>query len=337
MRVRRGGDLSRAENASELRNAPNGRWFSPASARASRRSPRRSRGSLPSSPPSATGSRTARLAAASARTRICFLPTPASRSWTSAWSCAIWMGPSARPRDVRRRRHLRPRRLRRGALRASTRSPRTDWRRRTRCVPRRVRTRAVLVKLRTEQVAGFDLRCLDAYRWHPQTARFPDGLERDPHEVRSEPFDADEVDLQTRLRDGLLKSTAGMKGARQSDDESRSGDDESRSGDASAAWERDAVVRVTATSTGPWNAVAFWFEAELFSSGGAVPDENEKSPPPDRSSFARRARPPPARIILIRVLIRRRRPRPTPRPRSVSGCSTWTSRGRRPGRRSSSG
>ena len=161
------------------------------------------------------------------------------------------------------------------------------------CVPRRVRTRAVLVKLRTEQVAGFDLRCLDAYRWHPQTARFPDGLERDPHEVRSEPFDADEVDLQTRLRDGLMKSTAGMKGARQSDDESRRGDDESRSGDASAAWERDAVVRVTATSTGPWNAVAFWFEAELFSSGGAVPDENEKSPPP-RSIVLRSTGAPPA-------------------------------------------
>ena len=90
MRVRRGGDLLESpENAPSSETPPNERWFSPASARASRRSPRRSRGSLPSSPPSATGSRTARLAAASARTRICFLPTPASRSWTSAWSLSL--------------------------------------------------------------------------------------------------------------------------------------------------------------------------------------------------------------------------------------------------------
>jgi predicted RNA methylase len=150
------------------------------------------------------------------------------------------------------------------------------------CVPRRVRTRAVLVKLRTEQVAGFDLRCLDAYQVAPSDGQVPGRARARPargsiRAVRRRRGRRTEK-AQRRSPEIDRRERRDARG----DDESRRGDDESRRGDASAAWERDAVVRVTATSTGPWNAVAFWFEAELFSSGGAFPDENENetSPPP---------------------------------------------------------
>ena len=55
------------------------------------------------------------------------------------------------------------------------------------CAPSRVVVRAALLRLRVEDVAGFDLRSLNAYRWHPQAARVD--LRREPTRAfLSEPF-----------------------------------------------------------------------------------------------------------------------------------------------------
>ena len=64
--------------------------------------------------------------------------------------------------------------------------------------PSRVVVRAALLRLRVEDVAGFDLRSLNAYRWHPQAARVD--LRRKPTRVSLEPFVACEVDLAERFR-----------------------------------------------------------------------------------------------------------------------------------------
>jgi len=106
-----------------------------------------------------------------------------------------------------------------------------------RVIPSRVRVKAQLIELRLDQVSGFDLSALNAYRWHPQAAKLD--LFSEPHIVLSDPFDVSDIDTQQRLTTAL----AGKK--------------------PSSSMEQDDITYVTSIKEGTWNAIAFWFECEL--------------------------------------------------------------------------
>jgi len=108
-----------------------------------------------------------------------------------------------------------------------------------RVIPSRVRIMAQLIELRLDQISGFDLTALNAYRWHPQAAK--QDLYSEPHHVLSDPFEVTDLNIQDRL-------TAALRG-----------DSSSKAG----AMEQDDFVHVKSIKDGIWNAVAFWFECEL--------------------------------------------------------------------------
>ena len=134
--------------------------------------------------------------------------------------------------------------------------------------PSRVVVRAALLRLRVEDVAGFDLRSLNAYRWHPQAAKVD--LRREPNRAfLSEPFVACEVDLAERFRRRLARAAdvgSGTQSGTGTGPESRSDREDADADEGSggpATWEHDATIRVPVTSDGVWNAVAFWIDADL--------------------------------------------------------------------------
>ena len=110
-----------------------------------------------------------------------------------------------------------------------------------RVIPSRVRVMAQLIELRLDQVNGFDLSALNAYRWHPQAAK--QDLYSEPHSVLSDPFEVSDLNIQDRLAAALR------------------GDGEGRS--KNGTMEQDDYLHVKSIKDGLWNAIAFWFECEL--------------------------------------------------------------------------
>lgn len=131
-------------------------------------------------------------------------------------------------------------------------------------VPQKLRTFAKLVQIRIENVRGFDLRTLNNYRWHPQTAKFsPD---REPHVVVSDTFEVFDVDVQERVRQKVKQFEDG--GDDETLDAEKSENASSGNSNRAAQWDTDATVKIPITQDGVWNAVVFWFEAGLW--GGEV-------------------------------------------------------------------
>ena len=145
-------------------------------------------------------------------------------------------------------------------LRRSTRSRARASRRATPSVPRRLRTFACLAQIRVESVRGLDLRAMNAYRWHPQSARFDP--EREPHVVLSDAFEVFDIDLQARLRAKF--------------DARRVEDGEDRASRRGVEWDEDFTVSVPITRDGAFNA-AVRFEADMGHSGDVL---RSAEPPP---------------------------------------------------------
>ena len=170
--------------------------------------------------------------------------------------------------------------------------------------PSRVVVRAALLRLRVEDVAGFDLRSLNAYRWHPQAARVD--LRREPTRAfLSEPFVACEVDLAERFRQRLRGSATSDR------------DDDDDEFGSPATWEYDATVRVPVTSDGVWNAVAFWIEADL-GDGDVLGGFGWTTPTRRRTRRRTRRK---TRRVVPRVVFA---PRRGPPPCSISTRCGWT-------------
>ena len=127
--------------------------------------------------------------------------------------------------------------------------------------PRRLRTFACLAQIRVESVRGLDLRAMNAYRWHPQSARFDP--EREPHVVLSDAFEVFDIDLQARLRAKF--------------DARRVEDGEDRASRRGVEWDEDFTVSVPITRDGAFNAAVFWFEADMGHSGDVL---RSAEPPP---------------------------------------------------------
>jgi predicted RNA methylase len=144
-------------------------------------------------------------------------------------------------------------------------------------VPSRLRVMAVLIELRMDGVSGFDLRSLNAYRWHPQAAKID--LEGEPHRVLSAPFEVTDLNLTQRLRAAATKAAeeAEEKGGSENsgNNKSSSSGGGGGSGGGAADWEQDVTLTIPATAEGAWNAIAFWFEADM---GGG--DILRSCPPP---------------------------------------------------------
>ena len=150
--------------------------------------------------------------------------------------------------------------------------------------PRRLKTFACLAQIRVESVRGLDLRAMNAYRWHPQTARFDP--RREPHVVLSDAFEVFELDLQARLRAKTAEHSANANGDN-GDAKSRKGGDSDAHSDAhskkhaengAASWDEDFHVSVPVVKDGAWNAVVFWFEADMGHSGDVL--RSAEPPPP---------------------------------------------------------
>ena len=137
--------------------------------------------------------------------------------------------------------------------------------------PRRLKTFACLAQIRLESVRGLDLRAMNAYRWHPQTARFDP--KREPHVTLSDAFEVFDLDMQARAR---------TKAREARDDANEANDDEKdllekKKKASHASWDEDFVLSVPATRDGAWNAVVFWFEADMGHSGDVL---RSAEPPP---------------------------------------------------------
>ena len=164
--------------------------------------------------------------------------------------------------------------------------------------PRRLKTLACLAQIRVESVRGLDLRAMNAYRWHPQTARFDP--RREPHVVLSDAFEVFELDLQARLRakaaaEHSANGDANDDAKRRTDRTSDARSDSSarakkRAENGAASWDEDFHVSVPVAKDGAWNAVVFWFEADMGHSGDIL--RSAEPPPPishNRTSSSRNA------------------------------------------------
>ncbi|GAB4824134.1 hypothetical protein N2152v2_011180 [Parachlorella kessleri] len=133
---------------------------------------------------------------------------------------------------------------------------------------------AMLLELQLGETSGFDLSPLDTYRWYPHHERVR--LDRVPHRVLSAPFALHTLDLQARV-DALTNSSASTstcdapkpEGGRDSGSGDSKGGSDSGSGGSSkrqaeATWEWDQILEVPVTREGTFNAVAFWFDAQLL-------------------------------------------------------------------------
>ena len=145
--------------------------------------------------------------------------------------------------------------------------------------PRRLKTFACLAQIRVESVRGLDLRAMNAYRWHPQTARFDP--RREPHVLLSDAFEVFELDLQARLRAKTAEHSA--KSRTDGDSDARS-DSKKRVENGAASWDEDFRVSVPVVKDGAWNAVVFWFEADMGHSGDVLRSA-EPPPPISRDRF----------------------------------------------------
>ena len=137
--------------------------------------------------------------------------------------------------------------------------------------PKRLRTFACLAQIKIESVRGLDLRLMNAYRWHPQAARFDP--RREPHVVLSDAFEVFDIDLEARLR-ANFDAKDGEDG--EDGDVGRGVD---RSG--AASWDEDFTLSVPITKDGAFNAVVFWFEADMGHSGDVL----RSAEPPPRMRF----------------------------------------------------
>jgi predicted RNA methylase len=97
-------------------------------------------------------------------------------------------------------------------------------------LPSRAIIRACLIERRLTDVAGFDLRAMNAYRWHP-LAEVLDTSRDSGHIVLSEPSVCCDIELRKWLSDG------GRSAAQQMD--------------------------FTVTSDGTWNGVAVWYDLDF--------------------------------------------------------------------------
>ena len=135
------------------------------------------------------------------------------------------------------------------------------------------RSQKQLLQIRIENVAGFDLRQLNAYRWHPQTARFsPD---REPHVVVSSRFEVFDLDLQARVRGKVVEAREREAKGDFQKKETEEGTENSGSKNSASPWDSDATLKIPITADGVWNAVVFWFECDM---GGG--DVLRSAPPP---------------------------------------------------------
>lgn len=168
-------------------------------------------------------------------------------------------------------------------------------------LPSKVRVRAVLLELSLPRANGFDLSPLDTYRWYPGDEKV--NLEVLPHKALSEPFIAHTLDLQARVAASQEKwriekeEKIKNKGEKESElnseeteiEEESKGSETSRNpkskGPESAAastkaidkeWEADFEIDVQATSSGKWNAIAFWFELEMQPSNASSPPKHSQ-------------------------------------------------------------
>jgi predicted RNA methylase len=128
--------------------------------------------------------------------------------------------------------------------------------------PKRLRTFACLAQIKIESVCGLDLRLMNAYRWHPQAARFDP--RREPHVVLSDAFEVFDIDLEARLRANF--------DARQVSEDGEEKTEKTRGIDRSgaASWDEDFTLSVPITKDGAFNAVVFWFEADMGHSGDVL-------------------------------------------------------------------
>ncbi len=90
---------------------------------------------------------------------------------------------------------------------------------------------------------------------------------RVPHRVLSAPFPLQTLDLQARVDALTGQHAMSARGASAPQAEGVEGEVPS----APSPWEWDDTLEVQVTAEGVWNAIAFWFDAELSggSSGGA--------------------------------------------------------------------
>ena len=155
--------------------------------------------------------------------------------------------------------------------------------------PRRLKTFACLAQIRLESVRGLDLRAMNAYRWHPQTARFDP--KREPHVTLSDAFEVFDLDLQARAQAKAREARDDANERRRARSDATNGD-----GGARASWDEDRRLSVSVSRDGAWNAVVFWFEADMGHSGDVL---RSAEPPPGAGGTGVRAsheaRPEPAR------------------------------------------
>ena len=140
--------------------------------------------------------------------------------------------------------------------------------------PKRLRTFACLAQIRIESVRGLDLRLMNAYRWHPQAARFDPT--REPHVVLSDAFEVLDIDLEARLRANF--------DARQVSEDGEDAPKRGGGAGGAASWDEDFTLSVPITKDGAFNAVVFWFEADMGHSGDVL--RSAEPPPKMRFPFS---------------------------------------------------
>jgi predicted RNA methylase len=141
--------------------------------------------------------------------------------------------------------------------------------------PKRLRTFACLAQIKIESVRGLDLRLMNAYRWHPQAARFDPT--REPHVVLSDAFEVFDIDLEARLR-------ANFDARREEDGEEKTEKTRGIDRSGAASWDEDFTLSVPITKDGAFNAVVFWFEADMGHSGDVL--RSAEPPPKMRFPFS---------------------------------------------------
>ena len=129
---------------------------------------------------------------------------------------------------------------------------------------------------------------MNAYRWHPPNTRFDP--RREPHVVLSDAFEVFELDLQARLRaEGGSRTRGRTLGERRRERrrEAPNGRNlrpaldssaRARAENGAASWDEDFRVSVPVAKDGAWNAVVFWFEADMGHSGDVL--RSAEPPPP---------------------------------------------------------
>ena len=127
-------------------------------------------------------------------------------------------------------------------------------------LPARVRIRAVLVELSLPRINGFDLSPLDSYRWYPGDERVD--LQRLPHKPLSATFLAHTLDLQGRV-DAAQQQWKLLESVNDEKSESKNEGEKKK---AAADWEADFELDIEIIADGKWNAVAFWFELDMYGS-----------------------------------------------------------------------